>query len=100
MQDFPHLTIPVTCLSVCRFTVAGILDFTKMSLIFLCRLCATNGGSLNTWPRYGSWPIIDRQCFVCRLGMDGRRGSYCTAKTGRFDNLLFITCLSAFFSIN
>ena len=92
--QLPHFFIPgmVLCALV---NLAGILGFMILSLIFLCLLYATIGGSGKTSRRYGSCPVIDLQCLLVRFVTEGSLGSHKTTKTGLVLSVFLLTSLKA-----
>ena len=64
--------------------------------MFGWRLKAVNVGVWKTSARYLIFFVIERQCFICRLGMDGNLGSYGVANTGRLFSFEYDTFLRNF----
>ena len=91
-----HLFMPFCILSgylPWGFATAALI---KWLLIFGWHLKAVNGGLWNTSARYLFLFVIERQCFICRLGIDGNLGSYGVANTGLLFSFFCDTFLSNF----
>ena len=70
--------------------------FIKCLLMFGWYLKAVNGGLWKTSASYLFFFVIERQCFICKLGMDGNLGLYGVANTGCLISFLCVTFWSNF----
>ena len=68
----------------------------KWLLMFGWCLKANNGGLWKTSARYLFFFVIERQCLICKLEMDGNLGLYGVANTVRLFSFLCVTFWSNF----